>query len=179
VNLHQLVNKKNVKLNSLYGKRDFDNLSIVGGGFNHGLDLDLFFRYLSKSKIQILDESWGFYKKDFSTQYLSEKTIGYMLASVPFIPTNIYPIQYIKNEFGLESPFYQDIKNIKADTKKFVNIIKKFIENYDDNYKKLRDWSHLLYESYIYRIYNDNSLLDLIESNFRETPSHQKNKNLM
>lgn len=168
-----------IKTNKPIGETHFSDLTILNNGWNRGIDYDLFFRYLYKAKVQILDESWAFYNGNFPTQYLSEKTIGYILSKVPFIPTNVYPIQYIKNELEIEYPFYNEIKSCNANTKKLAEFIKWFMDDFDSNYNLLKEWTELLHTTYMNKINNENSLIDLIISDFTIESSVKKNKTLL
>jgi hypothetical protein len=178
------INKKfnsetTINLNSMIGEHHFDDLTALPGGFGFGLDYDLFFRYLSKSKVQILDESWGFYSTDYSIQYLSEKTIGYVLAKIPFIPTHIYPLQYLQNELDIEEyPFYKDILKAKVDKEYFIEFIKQFLDNFEQNYNLLKRWIDDVHIKYMNKINKENSLLDLIYDEFNTPASIVKNKSL-
>ena len=73
----RLNNMPNIKLNSMLGEYDFDNLSSIK--YQDGITYDLFFRLFSKAKVQVLDESWAWSNDTFQNQYLSEKTIGMVL----------------------------------------------------------------------------------------------------
>lgn len=173
----ELLKYFQINHNSILGKHGFDNLSIVYGGYNHGTDYDLFFRYLSKAKIQILDESWGYYKDNFSTQYLSEKTLGYILSEIPFIPTHSYPLDYLHSNLDInEYPFYREIYNFKFDKNNIITFIKKFIENFDYNYELLKNWTNQVHEKYIEKINSENSLMELIFNNFNTKNTYTKKR---
>lgn len=164
--LDLVSNFNNVKINKLNGDYDFDKISLLST-WNHGIDLDLFFRYLSKSKIQILDESWSFSAVEYKTQYLSEKTIGYIMSGVPFIPTHTYPLEILNQILDIkEYPFFNDIKLIKGNPQKIVNFIELFLNNFDYNYNLLKEWVDEVHIKFIYKINNENSFLDLLNSNF-------------
>lgn len=165
--INDIIKKhSNIKLNDISGKFHFDDLNLLSS-WNYGIDYDLFFRYLSKAQIQILDESWSNSTSNFKIQYLSEKTLGYILSNVPFIPTHPYPLEIIHSVFDINQyPFYEDIKKCKKNPKKFVEFIKSFMDDYDSNYLILKEWSDSLHTSFIYKMYNENSFLDKIEKNF-------------
>lgn len=157
---------ENIIVNKIQGECDFDNISLLST-WNHGIDFDLFFRYLSKSKIQILDESWAFAPADFKTQYLSEKTIGYILAGVPFIPTHSYPLEILNQTLDIkEYPFFEKIKNIKGNPVKTVNFIKYFLTDFDYNYNLLKEWTDDTHKVFMNKLNNENSFLNLLTLNF-------------
>jgi len=175
-----LTEYKNINRNKIIGDTHFSDLSVMTNGWNKGLDYDLFFRYLSKAKIQVLDESWAWYDGEFNIQYLSEKTIGYILAGVPFITTNPYPLQYLKNELGTyEYPFYNEVKNFKGKPILIVKFIETFMNDYDKNYMLLKQWTDDVHFKFMERINSDNSLLNLILNKFNDVPNILKNKSLL
>lgn len=172
--LDTLSNLNGIKLNKIEGEYDFDNISLLST-WNHGIDLDLFFRYLSKSKIQILDESWSFTQADFKTQYLSEKTIGYILSGVPFIPTHTYPLEILNQTLDIKLyPFFDEIKMIKGNPTKIVNFIEYFLKNFDYNYGLINEWTLDVHTKFIKKLNSENSLLNLLNSNFNQEIKYLK-----
>ena len=172
--LDTLSNLNGIKLNKIEGEYDFDNISLLST-WNHGIDLDLFFRYLSKSKIQILDESWSFTQADFKTQYLSEKTIGYILSGVPFIPTHTYPLEILNQTLDIKLyPFFDEIKMIKGNPTKIVNFIEYFLKNFDYNYGLINEWTLDVHTKFIKKLNSENSLLNLLHSNFNQEIKYLK-----
>lgn len=172
--LASLSRLEHVKINKLEGEYDFDNISLLST-WNHGIDLDLFFRYLSKAKVQILDESWSFTPADFKTQYLSEKTIGYIMAKVPFIPTHTYPLEILNQTLDIKPyPFFDEIKFIKGNPTKIVDFIKYFMKNFDYNYMTISEWSNDVHIKFIEKLNNENSLINLLNSNFHREIKYLK-----
>lgn len=169
----------NVVLNNIKDDWDFLDFSVLKNGFNRGLDYDLFFRYLSKAKVQILSESWSGFGYNYSTQYLSEKTLGYILAKIPFIPTSYYPILYIKKELDVKYPFENEIKKLDTNITLTVEFIKWFMNDFENNYLLLKEYITNVHDSYIKKIKHKNSFLDLFETEFNYTQSINKNKNIL
>lgn len=156
----------NIKLNNIVGDYDFDDISSMKI-WNHGIDFDLFFRYLSKSKIQILDESWSFSPSEFNTQYLSEKTLGYVLSNIPFIPTHSYPIEILQQVLDINSyPFFKQIKSIQGNPKKFAKFVNEFLQNFEHNYSELYKWSSDVHNTFMKKLNSENSFIDLLQNNF-------------
>jgi hypothetical protein len=150
----------NINLNSIYGDNDFDDIEYI---INHRGYMDVFFRVLPKAKMQILCESWSWNNKEFTSQYFSEKTISLLLAGIPFISTHEYPLQMIQSIFDVPPhPFYNDSKRCKTNGKLFAEFVNVFLENFNENYKLCKDWSDLVHTKLMYKIENENSLLDLI-----------------
>jgi hypothetical protein len=173
--LNFVSNLKNVKINKLEGEYDFDNISFLST-WSHGIDFDLFFRYLSKSKIQILDESWSFSSTEYKTQYLSEKTIGYIMAGVPFIPTHTYPLEILNQTLDINPyPFFDEIKMIKGNPTKIVNFVEYFLKNFDYNYGLINEWTLDVHNKFIKKLNNENSFLNLLNSNFNIEIKYIKN----
>jgi len=169
---------KNVKLNSVLGEKDFDDITYIQNmdGINLGfhspkLGLDLFFRVLPKAKMQILCETWSYSKTDFKSQYLSEKTIGFILSGIPFISTHDYPILMIQKILDVPPhPFLSESSKCKGDAKLFSKFVYNFMKNFDENYLLCKNWSNLAFEKFMNKLNTENSLLDLILKNkFEDT----------
>ena len=149
-----------INTNSIYGNKDFENLSYIEN--NHGY-LDYIFRILPISKMQILCESWSWCNKEFTSQYLSEKTIGFLLAGIPFISTHEYPLQIIEKVLDVpRHPFYEESKKCKTNGKLFAEFVNTFLENFEENYRLCKEWSDLAHSKLMYKMNNQNSLLDII-----------------
>jgi hypothetical protein len=130
---------------------------------NHQGYMDMFFRVLPKAKMQILCESWSWSSREFTSQYLSEKTFALLLSGIPFISTHEYPLQMIEKMLEVPPhPFYNESKRCKTNGKLFAKFVDKFLQNFDENYKLCKEWSDLVHSKLIYKIENENSLLDLI-----------------
>ena len=81
------------------------------------------------AKIQIMDESWAWTDTNFTSHYLSEKTIGLVLANIPFISTHSYPIYFLQKLLNLKPhPFIQDFQNIQGDAEKISSFIFEFLK---------------------------------------------------
>ena len=165
-----------INTNSIYGDVDFDDISYIA---NHAGYMDMFFRVLPKAKMQILCESWSWSTHTFTSQYLSEKTIGLLLAGIPFISTHEYPIEMIEKIFDVPPhPFYKESKQYKVDGKLFSKFVKEFMENFDENYILCKEWSDIVHTKFMYRMNNENSLLDLILNNDLKS-SNTKSSNIV
>lgn len=155
-----------IYLNSLTGENDFDNLNLVN---KQRVGLDLFFRFLTKAKMHILDESWAWSKNNFSSNYISEKTIGYILAGIPFISTHSYPLEIIQKLLNVPPhPFLEESKKIKGDAKLIREFVDTFMNNFDDNFILCKKWVDMCHNSFIIKLNSQNSLLDLILNDFKK-----------
>lgn len=163
---------EHIKLNSEYGDSDFDDISYIE---NISLGNDLFFRILSKAKMQILCESWSFGNREYVTQYLSEKTFALILAGIPFISTHDYPLKMLEKMFDIPlHPFYEDSKRCRANSKLFAKFVESFMNDFDKNYIICKEWSDLVHIKLMNTITTDNSLLDLIIKGIDEPPIIKK-----
>lgn len=157
--------KTGLLYNSKKGNNDFENIENISN--LKPIGLDLFFRILPKSKMQILDESWANVSATFTHQYISEKTIGYILAGIPFISTNVYPLDILEKVLDIERhPFYLQTKECYSNHIKFSNFVKTFLEDFDKNYALCLEWSEIANKKMIDRILSKNDLLDLFISGF-------------
>ena len=151
---------EHINTNSIIGDTDFSDVSWI---INHQGYMDMFFRVLPKAKMQILCESWSWSSREFTSQYLSEKTFALLLSGIPFISTHEYPLQMIEKMLEVPPhPFYNESKRCKTNGKLFAKFVDKFLQNFDENYKLCKEWSDLVHSKLIYKIENQNSLLDLI-----------------
>jgi hypothetical protein len=158
---------KHINTNSIYGNNDFSDVSWI---LNHHGYMDMFFRVLTKSKMQILCESWSWDSREFSSQYLSEKTFALILSGIPFISTHEYPLQILQKILDLPPhPFYKESKRCKTNSKLFAEFVDKFLENFDENHKLCKEWSDLAHSKLITLVENDNSLLNLILKDFKKS----------
>jgi hypothetical protein len=166
---------KNINVNSIYGDNDFADVSWI---INHRGYMDMFFRVITKSKMQILCESWSWDKREFTSQYLSEKTFAFILAGIPFISTHEYPLQILQKILSLPPhPFYEESKRCKTNGKLFAEFVKDFLDNFDENHMLCKEWSELAHTKLMKLVETQNSLLDLISNGF-EKPI-QKTKSLI
>lgn len=157
---------EHIPVNSVYGNNDFSDISWLQ---NHQGYMDMFFRVLPKAKMQILCESWSWSRNEFTSQYLSEKTFMLILANIPFISTHEYPLLMLEKMFDVpRHPFYSESLRCKTNGKLFANFVKTFMNDFDTNYKLCKEWSDLVHTKLMYLIENENSLLDLILSDFKK-----------
>jgi hypothetical protein len=165
---NELSEISNIKLNTLEGKTDFQNLKLLD--YQMGVEYEVFFRFLNMSKMQILDESWSWYRGDFTSQYLSEKSFGLILSKIPFISTHSYPLDIIQKMLNIEPhPFYNDFKNHRGDANKFAIFVNNFLKNFDYNYQLCKDWADLCHNLLIDKMENENSFLDLLNNGFKKS----------
>jgi hypothetical protein len=149
-----------INTNSNVGDTDFSDVSWI---INYKELMEMFFRVLPKAKMQILCESWSGSNREFASQYLSEKTIMLLLAGIPFISTHEYPLQMIEKMLDVPPhPFYNESKRCKTNGKLFAQFVDTFLQNFDENYKLCKEWSDLVHIKLMYKMENENSLLDLI-----------------
>ncbi len=126
--------------------------------------------------MQILCETWSYSKNEFNSQYLSEKTIGFILAGIPFISTHDYPLLMIEKILKVPPhPFLNESKKCRADAKLFAKFVNDFMKNYEDNYQLCKEWSDLVFDKFMYKIKNENSLFDLILNNDLKNNTIKKN----
>jgi hypothetical protein len=157
---------KHINTNSIYGDNDFSDVSWI---INHNGYMDMFFRVLTKSKMQILCESWSWDNREFFSQYLSEKTFALILSGIPFISTHEYPLQILQKILDLPPhPFYKESKRCKTNAKLFTEFVDEFLKNFDENYLLCKEWSDLAHNKLMHLIESDNSLLNLILDNFQK-----------
>lgn len=151
---------QHINTNSIVGDTDFSDVSWI---INYQGYMDMFFRVLPKAKMQILCESWSWSNREFTSQYLSEKTVGLLLAGIPFISTHEYPLQMIEKMLDVPPhPFYNESKRCKTNGKLFAQFVNTFLQNFNENYELCKEWSNLVHNKLMYKMENENSLLDLI-----------------
>ncbi len=169
---------KNVHNNITNGD-DFEDLNILDniGEYKY---LDYMMRILPMAKTHVLSESWDFKRGDYASIYLSEKTYGFLLAKVPFIPTHPYPLDVIQTILDVDLyPFYNEIKSIMGCPERFVEFVKIFMDDFDKNHKLSKDWIESVHMKLMEKINNENSLLDLISNNFNEDNQNKIQKKLL
>jgi hypothetical protein len=165
----------NIQLNDVRDGNDFENLTWIS--WIDGIGVDLFFRVLPKAKLQILDESWAWSKQEFASHYLSEKSIGIILAGIPFISTHSYPLQMVEKMIGIRPhPFMKDFEIFKGEPKLFVKFIENFMKDFESNYKLCKEWSDECHSIFIDRINSENSILDMFIRGFDNIENAKKSK---
>ena len=151
---------EHISVNSVFGSDDFSDVTWIE---NHRGYMDMFFRVLPKSKMQILCESWSWSNSNFMSQYLSEKTFALIFAGIPFISTHDYPLKMLELMFDVPPhPFYEDSKRCKTSGKLFAEFVDQFLKDFDENYKLCKEWSDLVHDKLMFKVKHENSLLDLI-----------------
>jgi len=162
--LNEVCNLKNVNINSVddLSKNDFSNLLLVENNQN-SMEFDYLFRVMSKANIQILDETHSYCDNPSIPMNLTEKTYLFLLAGIPFIPTNIYPLKVIQELISdIKYPFYDDIVEISGDAKKIAKYIQHILNNYDFYESKLKEWVDVIHKILITEVETKNSLLEQI-----------------
>lgn len=153
---------ENINYNITQGE-DFADLTYIENIEHY---LDYLMRILPMAKLHIVSETWDWVPGDLTSNYLSEKTYGLILAKVPFITIHPYPLEIITKILNTPlHPFYDEIKLIKSDANKFATFVNKFMENFDTNYSLCKEWIDLVHNKLVNEIENKNSLLDLLISN--------------
>jgi hypothetical protein len=163
------------KFNNLFEKNIQNNIT-KGNNFNdiswlqnvgEYEYLDYMMRILPMAKMHILSESWDFKNGDYASNYLSEKTYGFLLAKIPFISTHPYPLEIIKKILNIEDhPFYKEIKLINGNVEKFIKFVEQFMKNFNENHILCKRWIELVHDALMEKINKENSLLDLILNEF-------------
>lgn len=155
-----------IYFNSRNGSNDFENIESIPNFVPIGMDL--FFRILSKSKMQVLDESWAWVGRDFTHQYLSEKTIGLILSEIPFISTHAYPLDILEQVLNIERhPFYDESKKANGEANKFCKFLLKFLDDFDKNYEMCLQWSQKANIRFEQVLTTENNLLEIIQKGFK------------
>ena len=133
------------------------------------------------AKMHILSETWDWKQSDFTSNYLSEKTYGFLLANIPFISTHPYPLEIIEHILNIEPhPFYKEIKKINGNPEKFVEFVKKFMENFEINKNLCILWSEKCHIKLMEKINIKNSFLEnLLNSEFTIKYDNFNKKNLI
>ena len=130
--------------------------------------MDYFMRILPMAKMHIVSETWDFEQVDFTSNYLSEKTYGFLLGNIPFIATHPYPLEIVQHLLNIEPyPFYREIKSIKGNPEEFVSFVAQFMKNFDKNYTLCKEWVNCAHNKLIEKINTENSLLDLVSVSFK------------
>ena len=154
---------KNLNINKIgkYSDSDFENLEAAGNSSSY-MEFDYYFRILYQAKIQLLDETHSYLKDEQDIPVnLSEKTYILLLANIPFISTHHYPIDLIQEHIlNLEYPYYMEIKEASNDTNKLIEFIDRLIQNFDEMYPKIKEWTNTIHQELQRRLKEENSFLE-------------------
>jgi hypothetical protein len=133
-------------------------------------------RILPMAKIHILSETWD-WTSNITSGYLSEKTYGLILAGVPFLSIHTYPLKMLEKILDVQPhPFYKDAVKYRNNTRLFVDFINTFMQDFENNYKLCKKWTNMCNSKLMYLINNNNSFLDLLESNNLKLTNKNNNK---
>ena len=156
--------EKNINYNINKGD-DFDDITWIENIEHY---LDYLMRILPMSKMHILSETWDWKEGDFTSNYLSEKTYGFLLSNIPFISTHQYPLDVVSEILDTPPhPFYNEIKRANGNPEKFVLFVEEFMKNYETNRQLCIDWSNTTHSKLISFMDNENSFLkNIIHNNF-------------
>jgi hypothetical protein len=114
----------------------------------------------------ICNETWDWKEGDFTSNYLSEKTYGFLLANIPFISTHHYPLDVVDEILNTPShPFYDEIKKVNGNPDKFVLFVEEFMKNYETNRQVCVNWSNIVHDKLMTIINTENSFLKTIINN--------------
>lgn len=154
-----------IRKNSIHEGPDFDKLDYIKG---HDGYLDTFFRVLLMGKMQILDESWAWNDVTYTSQYLSEKTIGLVLAGIPFVSTHSYPLDIIKAVMEIEDhPFVNQTRKYQGKPRDLSFFVRDFMNDFSHNYFACKKWTDLAKTKMLKKLREENSLLDLSLIDFK------------
>lgn len=142
-------------------ERDFENLYIVGNTEKNYMEFDYYFRILSKGMVQLLDETHAYLDRDDVPMNLSEKAYIFLLANIPFISTHHYPFDLIRDYVCDEPyPYYDEMKKVSNNPEELVKFINHFLDNFDEMYPKIKEWTNIVHTEFMKRMDNENSFLE-------------------
>jgi len=163
-----VVKLKNVNLNQVHStsKNDFSDLVLTENNAN-SMEFDYLFRVMPKAGIQILDETHSYCDNPSIPMNLTEKTYLFLMANIPFIPTNIYPLEVIENLISdVKYPYYDDIVKISGDAKKITRYVVHVLNNYDEYETNLKKWVSEIHSTLLNEVETKNSMIEqLLKSN--------------
>ena len=140
---------------------DFENLYIVGNTEKNQMEFDYYFRILPKAKVQLLDETHAYISDIEHPMNLSEKTYIFLLSNIPFISTHHYPFDLIKKHIvDLDYPYYDEMVKVSNNTDELVNFINYFLDNFDEMYPKIKEWTNKVHIALMKRMDSENSFLE-------------------
>jgi hypothetical protein len=159
VNKNKIKNIQNIHLNK-WGTDNWDDISYIENIEHY---LEYMMRILPMASMHILSESWDWLKTKYASNYLSEKTYGFVLSKIPFISTHTYPYDILQKITGIEEhPFYKEAVEYRGSDNKFVDFVNDFMKDYEKNYELCKNWVERVHDTIMEKIYNDNSFLDII-----------------
>ena len=154
---------KNINVSNWEGN-DFDDIEWIENIEHY---LDYIMRILPMAKLHILSETWDWFNGQLTSNYLSEKTYGLVLANIPFISTHTYPLDILQETLGVERhPFYDDIKSCIGNVDNFTLFIKKFFLKYNENLILCKNWTTDCHIKLINKINSENSFLNLFDKRY-------------
>jgi hypothetical protein len=159
------IKNDNINFNITNGN-DFDDISWIENIEHY---LDYLMRILPMSKVHVLSETWDWIPGNLTSNYLSEKTYGFILANIPFISTHSYPLEILQKMLNVKPhPFYEESKECNGKPHLFIKFVENFMKNFEINYNLCILWSEICHQKLIEKINNENSLLDLINIDFKK-----------
>ena len=170
------IKNSNINFNITNGN-DFDDISWIENVEHY---LDYLMRILPQAKMHVLSETWDWVPGSLTSNYLSEKTYGLILANIPFISTHTYPLDILQKILGVENhPFYEQSKNSINNPEKFIEFVKKFMENFEINNNLCILWTNKCHTLLMEKINNENSLLNMILNDFKKNEFKSTSKKLI
>ena len=170
------IKNNNINFNITNGN-DFDDISWIENVEHY---LDYLMRILPQAKMHVLSETWDWVPGSLTSNYLSEKTYGLILANIPFISTHTYPLDILQKILGVEKhPFYEQSKNSINNPQKFIEFVKKFMENFEINNNLCILWTNKCHTLLMEKINNENSLLNMILNDFKKNKFKSISKSLI
>jgi hypothetical protein len=166
----------NIHFNKTNGQ-DFDDINSIDNINNY---LDYLMRILPMAKMHILSETWDWKASEFTSNYLSEKTYGFVLAKVPFISLHPYPLEILQSILYIDKhPFFDEIKKINGNVHKFVKFVENFMKNFEINYNLCLLWINDVHNKLMFKMDNENTFLELLFNNEFKIKKITPNKNLI
>jgi hypothetical protein len=162
---HIIENLEGIHLNE-YGNDNFDDINYISNIEHY---LEYIMRILPMAKMHILTETWDYLKEPYASNYLSEKTYGFVLSNIPFISTHTYPYDILREITGVENhPFYKEAEHYRGVESRFSDFVNEFMKDYENNYELCKNWVNEVHTKVMYKIYNENSFLDLMIDGFKQ-----------
>lgn len=170
--------KKYANINvSNWEGNDFDDIEWIENIEHY---LDYIMRILPMSKLHILSETWDWFNGEITSNYLSEKTYGLVLANIPFISTHTYPLDILQETLDVETyPFYDDVKSVIGRPDKFVKFVERFFVNYQTNQKLCKDWVNQCHIKLLEKINTENSFFNYLKDLKKEKIKSKQIKSLI